>query len=224
MRADLAAQARRFCSDVNDLLNHTITDGPRLRAVLRKDGRIGWMGYGIDEDEPFPGRGVPLAIGRARPRCFLHVMHTLALDAQQRYLTVTTSTYGLHLEADLSGPVFHYDYEREASTPYPEAHVQVLGRSEALEELGRRIASELALDRLHFPVGGRRYRPSLEDIVEFLVVEGLAEAKGGWREAVGRHRAEYHRLQLRAAVRRDPAAARAELEELGYRVRAPAST
>ena len=37
--------------------------------------------------------------------------------------------------------------------------------------------------------GGKRFRPSLEEIVEFLVVEGLTGGRPGWDAAVEEHRA-----------------------------------
>jgi hypothetical protein len=33
-------------------------------------------------------------------------------------------------------------------------------------------------------MAGRRYRPTLEDFIEFLVLEGLAEARSGWRDVL----------------------------------------
>ncbi|MGH8904951.1 MAG: hypothetical protein ACRD0K_00135 [Egibacteraceae bacterium] len=39
-------------------------------------------------------------------------------------------------------------------------------------------------------------------MIEFLVVEGLVEAHDGWRHAVEDERALFHKIQLKAAVRR----------------------
>jgi hypothetical protein len=66
----------------------------------------------------------------------------------------------------------------------------------------------------HFPVGGRRFRPTLEDIIEFLVLERLVEAHHGWEDAAGEHRSEWDRRQLRAAVRRDPETAMEQLRSM----------
>ena len=65
-----------------------------------------------------------------------------------------------------------FDYERGKSG-YPEAHLQVYGESAALAAWkGTPKSRQLA--RLHFPVRGRRYRPTLEDVVEFLIAKELA--------------------------------------------------
>lgn len=50
------------------------------------------------------------------------------------------------------------------------------------------------MQRLHFPVGGRRFRPILEDVIEFLIAEKLAEPRARWADALGRERANYQRL------------------------------
>jgi hypothetical protein len=71
--------------------------------------------------------------------------------------------------------VCHFDYERDKAGGYPEAHLQVPGQSGALAAMTSG-PDKRSLDRLHFPVGGRRFRPILEDVIEFLIVEQLAQA------------------------------------------------
>jgi hypothetical protein len=51
-------------------------------------------------------------------------------------------------------------------------------------------------------------------MVEMLIVEGLATPRPGWEVAIDEHRSWFHRIQLKAAVRDDPDAARAELARL----------
>jgi len=212
-RTDLQAKAGFFAQELTDLLNHTVTDGVRIKSVLSEDGRLCWVGYQITQREPWPGRTIPIG-GRSRPRCWLHVQQTLHQD-EDGYLTVAQSTFALHVgpEPD-SDCLFHYDYNREPATAYPEAHVQVSGTSPALVALGRQFGREWELGQLHFPVGNRRFRPCLEDVVEFLIVEGFAEGWQSWEQALNEHRAQFHRIQIAAAVRRDPDTARKALAEL----------
>jgi hypothetical protein len=208
----LRDQAGDFAARTSDLLNRTVADGIRIRAVLREDGQIGWVGFQIDRHHPSPGRGIPLTVTAARPRCYLHVMHTLI----QAYGVLITdeSSFGLYLDEDLGSSVFHYDYARYPGNPYPAAHVQVNARSTAFDELCSRLGRQAELERLHFPVGGRRFRPSLEDVVEMLIVEGLAVGRPGWEAAIEEHRSLFRQIQLRAAVRDDPEAVREELQRL----------
>ena len=209
---DLRSQASEFAGRTSDLLNRTVANGIRVVAVLQEDGQIGWAGYSISKERPSPGRGIPLTVSAARPRCFLHVMHTLI----QAYGVLITdqSSFGLYLDQDLGGCVFHYDYTRYPGNPYPAAHVQVDATSTAFDELCSRLNRDAELARLHFPVGGRRFRPCLEDVVEMLIVEGLAVGRDGWEQAIEEHRTWFRRIQLKAAVRDDPEAVREELERL----------
>jgi hypothetical protein len=223
LRPDLENQAREFAHTLTDLLNRTICDGIRLKSVIQDDGELGWVGYRISRRIPFPGEAIPVSIGR-RPNCYLHVMQTLELDEEGSFLRIQTSSYGLYLDAALDHVLFHYDYDRDPPNNYPMAHIQVEGASESLERLAENLGIELSLGRLHFPVGGKRYRPSVEDIVEFLIVEGLADGRAGWTDAVEEHRARWYRIQLRSAVRRDSEIAREELQRVGYRVTPPASS
>jgi hypothetical protein len=77
------------------------------------------------------------------------------------------------------------------------------------------------VEHLHLPVGGRRFRPSLEDVIEFLIVERIASPRDGWEAALNASRDAFLERQLRAAVRRKPESAVAQLEEMGYRVSRP---
>jgi hypothetical protein len=71
---------------------------------------------------------------------------------------------------------------------------------------------------LHIPVGGRRFRPSLEDFIESPAVHDLIVVHDGYRAVIARHRVDWLRLQLQAAVRNDPDAAIEQLHRMGYDV------
>jgi hypothetical protein len=113
-------------------------------------------------------------------------------------------------------PLFRYEFDRDKSR-FTEAHLHVHGQSHALGRLyalaGKGDTAEL--HRLHLPVGGKRFRPSLEDVLECLFIEGLLLPFPSWREAINEHRDRYHRIQLKAAIRREPDIAFEALRELG---------
>lgn len=77
------------------------------------------------------------------------------------------------------------------------------------------------MESLHLPVGGDRFRPCLEDVIEFLVVECRFATKEGWRAAVEAGREQWRRTQIRTAVRDAPSEAASALRALGYAVEAP---
>jgi hypothetical protein len=60
------------------------------------------------------------------------------------------------------------------------------------------------ISALHIPVGGSRFRPCLEDVIQFLIEECLFDSLPRWREAVEEGRASWRRIQARAVVRDFP--------------------
>jgi len=223
LRPDLEGQAKEFVGHLNDLLNRTVTNGVRLTAVMQDDGDIGWIGYGISSRAPFEHRAIPLSPDGTKPRCFLRVMETLGMDDEGDHLLVAQSTVSVSHDDSFADFLVRYDFVREPDNDYPAAHIQVGGTSpSALALCGQVGRVKDDLPRLHFPVGGKRFRPTVEDVIEFLIVERLISFHPDWREAVGEHRARWHDIQLQAAVRRRPRTAAAALRRAGWNVADPA--
>ena len=168
------------------------------------------------------GRGItkanlkssPIELRTRQPRTSLYLFVTYTLDLSERddrFLTVTKSTYGLGTSE--TEWAFRYDYVRNPSNKYPEAHLQILGESERLADLMSTGRPGRPPSRLHLPVGSRRFRPCLEDIIEFCIVEQLVEPRHDkWEEKLNSQRDQFYRRQLKAAVRQDPDTARSALE------------
>jgi hypothetical protein len=149
---------------------------------------------------------------------------TLAEDEFGQHLMVLTSYIGLFRDRELEQCLLHYDYERDKRDGYPESHLQVPTDSEHWRALldGSPQAKN-ALGKLHLPTGTRRFRPTVEDVVEFLVVEGIAEARDGWEQVLITSRDRFHRRQLHAVIRRHPDIAAEQLRTQGYRIDDPAA-
>lgn len=81
----------------------------------------------------------------------------------------------------------------------------------------------LRQEDLHFPLGGDRFRPALEDVLQVLVVElGVEPATKEWRQVLEEARERWRHTQLRAAVRDNPqAAAETLVDEFGYKILPP---
>ncbi|CAM2813274.1 MULTISPECIES: hypothetical protein [Dermacoccus] len=77
------------------------------------------------------------------------------------------------------------------------------------------------MDELHFPLGGARFRPALEDVLQMLVEEFGVDAVDGWRKHLAQGRERWRRIQTRAVVRDAPDEAVATLRALGYLVTEP---
>ena len=209
---DLEAEARSWADGLSDLLNRTITDGVRLSAVVRQGG-LCTVARGVTKTSLAPDV-IPLTISQAPARCFLYAAWTLDIDSESDRLTVTKSKFALRNDDQEGKDIFSYEYGTDPDEEYPEAHLHVAGESPLLEQLCERTGADKRLRDLHFPVGGRRFRPSLEDVIEMLVAEGFVKARPGWEDAIDASRRAFQAGQLRAAVRQDPGPAREELEAL----------
>jgi hypothetical protein len=211
--ADLPKLARDFAARIQRVLNATVCDGATISAAVSRDPRIVAVGHGLGKAS-LETKLVPVCVGRRKPQCWLDVSFRLCLDDPGQYLAVVASFFGIYATDTSRSCLCHFDYER-GKDGYPEAHVQVYGDSAALVGWGGQ-SQPRQLDRLHLPVGGRRFRPALEDVIEFLIVEKLAEARKGWTDVLRDERCDYHRIQLRAAIRNDPETARQALKDFGF--------
>lgn len=213
---NLQRQATDFAGRLTDLLNSTVCNGVRLTTVIRPDDSA-VVGYRITKVSQVAEIGIPVTISAKPPSCYITLSYRLEPDDERAHIAVTSSFIGLSLADDFERrPLLHYDYERHKPDGYPEAHLQVYAQSDhwlaACNHLGDR-----PLAKLHLPVGGRRYRPTLEDVVEFLVVERLSNARADCLSSIEKSREDFQRRQLKAAVRRDPDAAEEALVEFRAR-------
>jgi len=206
--ADLQRLAREFGETVQRILNTTVCRDVRISAVVYEPGMV-LVGYGLGKSSLRTARFPVLS-----RRCWLDIGYRLRLDEAGRHLAVAASFMSVFAADDDKTCLCRFDYER-GKGEYPEAHLQVYGESGALASWSG-TPKRRQLERLHFAVGGRRYRPTLEDVVEFLITEGLAVPRDeGWREVLRTEREAFQRIQLRAAIRRDPETAREVLKDLG---------
>lgn len=208
---DLRSKATNFAAEIQGILTRTITNYAQIRAVSWDSptvGRTFVVGHCVSRDSPFPRR-FPLRARAGQATLWMEISYQLRMDDEQQYLTVHKSFFGVFPDEGSKEGLCHYDYEREKDHGYPDAHLQVYGRSEVLET----VRQDRALSKLHFPVGGKRFRPCLEDLIEFLAREGLVDAKDGYRETLEPGRQAFLRNQLKAAMRCNPEVVEEFLEE-----------
>ncbi len=215
MSADLLQKAQEFASDITAVLNRTVCNGAKARpSRIPGDGTRVIVGHGLSQANPAKPLPFPVRLNRENPSCYLNLNYRLCLDECGEHLTVLSSFVGIFADEAAQLCLCHYDYERNKTDDYPEAHLHVFGASPGLRELNHGRGRVRGLNKLHFPVGGRRYRPTLEDVIEFLIVEGFATPRPGWQAVIKQHRRRFHRIQLRAVIRRDPETAEAAIR--GY--------
>lgn len=172
-----------------------------------------------------PDIGIPLTV-EGREILRLTIVYRFTHDSRKAYLKTEKSSISVY-PVDTATPLFRYDYLHDAGERIPAAHFNVHAhRDEALfalyvssrERAKRRqrnaedgIAAKLA--DVHFPVGGHRFRPCVEDVLEMLIVEFGVDKQPAWKAAINKGREAWRRKQLKAAVWDDPGAAREALEE-----------
>ena len=213
MAADrLQIFARDFAKKIQHLLNTTICTGATINSVVSKPGTV-IVAHGLRKQQ-LASEPLPVRRGRGKPHCYLDLSYTFCWDESQEYPAVQSSFFGIYAPDKARTALCHFDYERDKTGGYPEAHIQVYAKAPALDLLPQ--ANGKPLSKFHFPVGGRRYRPLLEDVIEFLAVEGLVpELPRGADEVIQAGREEFGLTQLRAAMRRDPEIATQALREWG---------
>lgn len=143
----------------------------------------------------------------------------VALDPESQYLAVQSSTFGLWVKVmddSKRRPVFRVEYDRNTTTK-PPAHVHF--HAESAELAWVYGSGGVTLPRgheVHFPVGGVRFRPVIEDVLLFLDREHLFNdwATTTWRSTIDASRHVYDLRQARATVRRFPDEARAVLARM----------
>jgi hypothetical protein len=219
MSAHLDRLAREFAAGISDLLNRTVTHGIRLSHTLERPD-LAVAGPGI-KAKGAGQRSIRLTTGARTPAAFLRLGYVLALDDDD-FLTVQKSAVQVCADDGGRQSLVRYDYNARPANAYPAAHLQVAGESSALQAIRRRAPEVTAeLERLHFPVGGRRFRPALEDVIEFLVVERMVRPHPGWEAVIEPHRRGWQEAQSKVVVRRHSDWASEALAGAGWTVQPP---
>lgn len=222
----LDVQARGFAEDLTTTVRAIAPDCDAFAALLlsKKDGT---EGFTVRQE---PTEGIVLRVG-GEPLFLLTVAFHCSLDGVGRYLAVDDAKIKVYAQGDKQ-PLFRYEYDRDAVPDMPAAHMQfhahrdafayVMNRAGEASPRGKRRArlNQVArIEDLHFPVGGHRFRPCLEDVLEMLALEFGVDATPQGLEALRDGRERWRRSQVGTVVRDAPDEAIRVLTDLGYRVR-----
>lgn len=196
----LELAAARFGQEVLDLLQATICEDAPIASVAQGD-RVVVSAFNPEGDET----AIPLQVAGTH-RLDLKVRYLCAWDSTGHYLAVEGSKVSLALPHQEQ--IFRFEYEKNRS--FAPAHIQVHGENSglgwvlALQELSKPPKIQF----VHLPVGGKRFRPSLEEVIEFAVRELGVDTQEGWETAIHQGLARWNAIQLasamRDAIREDP--------------------
>ena len=213
---DLFADARKFGEETNGLLAAVLPHAPAIE-VVRYEQRF------VIRPQGERGQGevsVPLFL-KGEHVASLDISIWCRADSTGRFLAVDSSRFGLKSERDRT-PVIRFEYGRDMHS-VPHAHIQVHAHRGALSEL-LTIAkhdSPHDMSALHIPVGGSRFRPCLEDLLQFLIEECGFDRLDDWRTHVEEGRERWRRKQVKAVVRDIHTEAAWVLKDMGYQVEPP---
>lgn len=164
----------------------------------------------------------------------------MQLDHRGEFLAVETSSFAVLALAGGSEPLFRIEFVRAPDAGIPSAHVHVHAHRDAFTHVVDRCGDKTARARrrrrsidsggsvpkiveLHFPLGGPRFRPCLEDLMQMLIDELGVDAEPGAAEALAAGRVRWRTMQLAASVRDSPETAAKVLRNHGYTVTEPDS-
>ena len=224
----LEAKSTDFIDQLDRLIGGCIADAPEFGIIEAGNDnqlRIGPLPF---ETEGSGFSLIPLVRECDDPdkaRLMLKIEFRVSLDDESNHLAIQDSTYGLWVRPDMSRasrPVFRIEYNRHAYNK-PAAHVHLHAESMEFGWIyGTAGLSPPRLFEIHFPVGGHRFRPTVEELLKFLHREELfVNWLPGWSELVEKSLEEWEWNQARATVRQHTAAAVRQLRDMGFEVTPP---
>lgn len=191
---------------------------------------------GTTIDAPRDSILVASAAGRgpAAARLLADGRHVADLELSTRFrwhqhhqaVVIEESRFTVFMTTDRQ-PLVRFEFQ-EALTSTPPSHFHLHAERGSFSALLARTGSSGAgrrdparLSSLHFPLGDPHFRPSLADIVEFVVTECGVDARPGWERAVHEYRKHWRRDEAAATARQFSAETAAALRALGWQVRPP---
>jgi hypothetical protein len=225
IEAWLEAKAREFSDKIGALLAACFPGTPDMRVTpLGKRVRIRPDGQLLATDDPTGDQsergGVPLHV-RGVLLAWLRINYSCRPDSTLEHLAIDSSKLWVVSTKDRS-PLFRFEYVYDSRSA-PHSHIQVHAERGTLSHLLARTGHNRPheMSALHLPTGGARFRPDLEDVIQFLIVECGFDNLPDWKAAVDERRAEWRAIQTRAAARALPAEAAEALRKIGYTVTPP---
>lgn len=180
--------------------------------------------------------GIVIAVGEGGSLT-LEVNYRCELDGAGLYLKVLSSKVAVYAGSRPKGdPLFRFEYVHNQANGLPAGHLHVHAHRDQFTRVmtlaaisgatRRQVTAESELEaarmsRIHFPTGGHRFRPTLEDVLQLIEEEFGATPGPTWRGVLHSNRVEWRRQQTGAAVRDCPGEAVRVLQELGYSVQDP---
>ncbi|WP_199422867.1 hypothetical protein [Actinotalea solisilvae] len=201
MTSDLADRSREFAGEVADLLRRTF--GKNVDVVSVKFGER----YAVrPAGKTAASRRIPLTV-QGEHLADLAVALYQTMDHSGLHLKTTRTDVGLFSTLDRT-PLLRLEYRSDMRAD-PISHWQFHAERGAFTHLlsiantadATRVQSPHDLSKVHLPVGGERFRPCLEDVLEMLIRDCGVDAAPGWESVLREGRERWRMRQFRTAVR-----------------------
>lgn len=218
----LEERSAAFAAEIQATLDGVLPGDRRMISVRAEQSTRYIV---VPESDPSERR-IPLFVS-SEALADLGLSFHLDLDRSGHFLKTVRSDIFIRSVLDRT-PLVRYEYRADMHTD-PIAHWQVHAERGAIAHLLSRahahrpeqVKKPHDMSSIHFPVGGERFRPCLEDILQFLVVDCGIDHQEGWHEVVSAGRKAWRLRQLGSTVRDLPEQAAATLTELGWTVTPP---
>lgn len=227
--AILRTESEAFAALLNRIVDCAVdTTAGFVTELPPRGGQAHIEFVGKDRGRSPDGALIRSCDSRDRPALFLRAKYTVDVNPDGSYLRVVSSSLGLWVDVTEGQrpprPVVRVEFDRRRLQPgRAAAPVHLHANSPELAWIyGSSGQPSPHLHSLHFPAGGRRFRPTLEEFLLFLDRESLFnDWKDGWKPKLIQSLEAWERLQARATARQYPEQAVGALEALGYGVTAP---
>lgn len=177
MTEPLAEQAKAFANELTTTVRAVVgAECPAFSAVALEKADA----FTVRQE---PSSGIILR-DKDGPILRLSVNYKCVLDGHGKWMAISESLIHVFVEPDGREPLFRYEFDRNNAGKTPSAHIQFHGQHPELEaamcdcddsteraKARKRGRRAIYLHDLHFPVGGPRFRPVLEDVLEMLIEE-----------------------------------------------------
>ncbi len=227
----LQEYADEFAGELNQLVKNVFPGtNPKFSALALDE-----EGTRVSVTTRSELKNVPLILSIAKrrgiPKIHASIEFRCHWSSERNFLSVDESYMDLKI-ADNPNPLFRYEFDKKIHDSLPTAHLHIhahrdeiawlmiQGRSKRPKALIKQQKMPI-LSSIHFPLGGERFRPSIEDFFEFSINEFGLSTRSGAQKALENGRIKWKRKQLHAAIFDSQIEAANALESLGWKIMLP---
>lgn len=214
--SELERQASEFAEQVKKLLD-TCLPGETSFGQTTFEPHAGTVSFETFKELTINGH----------QRASISAAYRMCANSTGEHLAVDSSAFKIEYRSTKRPvPIVRFEYDRHARNK-PASHFQFHADSVPLGILLVRAGCHdkaVEQSKVHYPMGGPRFRVCLEDIIELVIREFGAESQPGWEHVVQQGRKNYRAIQEETVIRQHLPRAITMLENMGYTITPPADS